>query len=105
MKYNSQIHWTDWSKYKDSVIIRINAAALIKFLCGVYSKAAFIQRRRLFEGGVYSKAALIRGRRLFEVSVYSSNYGICNKLHQKMRSAKKTFLRQNQNMCSSYGPG
>ncbi len=59
VKYNSQIHWTDWSKwYKDSVIIRINAAALIKFLV--------LEVRRLFEGGVYSRVAFIRGRRLFE---------------------------------------
>ena len=44
-------------KKADTVTIRINAAAFIKFLA---------QMRRLFEGGVYLRAAFIRGRRLLQ---------------------------------------
>ena len=45
-------------KKTDTVTIRINAAAFIKFLA--------LKMRRLFEGGVYLRAAFIQGRRLLQ---------------------------------------
>ena len=65
-----------------NVFTRLNAVAFINFEqaggSGLYSRAALIRGRHLFEGGAaYLRAALIRGRRLFEGGAYYYDLPLC----------------------------
>lgn len=56
------------------MIIRINAAVVIKFLDAAFIRGGYLM---IF---LLDRAAFNRGRRLFEGGVHSNNYGTCTEI-------------------------